>query len=108
VSEVFELDQLLAKRLQPGKSYLEFLRVPAISAGVYVLSAGVADPQTPHTEDEIYYVISGKASIRMGEEVRSVDKGSVIFVESGVDHRFFHIEQELILLVVFGPAESNP
>lgn len=108
MSEVFELDDLLAKRLQAGKSYLEFLRVPAISAGIYVLPAGATDPQKPHMEDEIYYVISGKANIRMGDEVRSVDKGGVIFVEAGVDHRFFDIEQELVLLVVFGPAESKP
>jgi len=107
VSGVFELDHLLAKRLRAEKFYLEFLRVPAISSGIYVLPAGAVDPQTPHTEDEIYYVISGKANVRIGSEIRSVAEGSVIFVEAGVDHRFFEIEQELVLLVVFGPAESN-
>ena len=108
MSDVFELDHLLAKKLHTGKSYLEFLRVPAISAGIYVLPAGAVDPQKPHTEDEIYYVISGKANIRIDSEIRSVAEGSVIFVEAGADHRFFDIEQELVLLVVFGPAESNP
>jgi len=108
VSEVFGLDQLLARRLQVGKSYLEFLRVPAISAGIYVLSKGANDPQQPHTEDEIYYVINGKAKIRIGAEVRSVGEGSVIFVDAGVEHRFLDIEQDLVVLVVFGPAESTP
>ena len=108
MSEVFDLDHLLAKKLQAGKPYLEFFRVPAISAGIYTLPAGATDPQKPHAEDEIYYVISGKANIRIGSGIRSVAEGSVIFVEAGVDHRFFDIEQELVLLVVFGPAESNP
>jgi len=107
VSEVFDLDHLLEKRLQAEKFYLEFLRVPAISAGIYVLPAGAVDPQTPHTEDEIYYVIGGIANVRIASEIRSVAEGSVIFVEAGVDHRFFDIEQELVLLVIFGPAESN-
>jgi hypothetical protein len=31
----------------------------------------------------------------------------VIFVEPGLAHRFFDIEQELVLLVVFAPAETE-
>jgi mannose-6-phosphate isomerase-like protein (cupin superfamily) len=107
VSEVFELDQLLAKRLQAGRSYLEFLRVPAMSAGIYVLPAGAPDPQQPHREDEIYYVVRGKAKMRIGTEERSVGEGSVIFVEAGLEHRFFDVEEELVVLVVFAPEESG-
>ena len=107
MSEVFALHQLLAKRLQSGHSYLEFLRVSAMSAGVYVLPAGAADPQKPHKEDEIYYVTRGKAKMRIGTEERSVGEGSVIFVESGLEHRFFDIEQELVTLVIFAPQESG-
>jgi mannose-6-phosphate isomerase-like protein (cupin superfamily) len=107
VSEVFALDQLLAKRVQAERSYLEFLRVPAMSGGLYVLAVGAPDPQKPHKEDEIYYVIRGKAKIRIGPEERSVSEGGVIFVEAGQEHQFFDIQQELVLLVVFAPAESS-
>jgi len=106
-TEVFALDQLLAKRLQGGRSYLEFLRVPAMSAGVYVLSAGAPDPQNPHGEDEIYYLVSGKAKMRIGAQEHSVGEGSVIYVEAGLEHRFFDIEEELVVLVIFAPAESG-
>ncbi len=106
-SEVFALDQLLAKRLQAGRSYLEFLRIPAISAGVYVLPPRARDPQKPHKEDEIYYVIRGKAKMRLGTEERSVGEESVIHVEAGLEHRFFDIEEELVVLVIFAPAESG-
>jgi len=114
-SEVFALDQLLAKRLQAGRSYLEFLRVPAMSAGVYVLPAGAPDPQQPHHQDEIYYVVRGKAKMRLGSEEsaeesaeeRSVAEGSVIFVEAELEHRFFDVEEELVVLVVFAPEEKS-
>jgi len=107
MSEVFDLDRLLARRLQTGRSYLEFLRVPAMSAGIYVLPAGAPDPQQPHGEDEIYYVVRGKAKMRIGDEERSVGAGSVIFVEAGLEHRFFDVEEELMVLVVFAPEETS-
>ena len=106
-SEVFALDQLLTKRVQAGRSYLEFLRVPAMSAGVHVLPAGAPDPQKPHSEDEIYHIVRGKAKMLIGAEERSAGEGSVIFVEAGLEHRFFDIEEELVVLVIFAPAESG-
>lgn len=87
--------------------YREFLRVPAMSAGIYVLSADATDKQKPHQEDEIYYVVRGKAKMRLGREDRSVGQGDVIFVEKTLEHRFFDIAEELVLLVVFAPAESS-
>ena len=104
MSEVLQIAELLARI--GDKRYHEFLRVPAMSAGVYVLSAGTTDNQTPHNEDEIYYVVRGKAKMRLGREDRSVSEGDVIFVEKAAEHRFFDIAEELVLLVIFAPAES--
>lgn len=106
MSEVFEVKHLLNK-VASDHPYHEFLRIPAMSAGIYVLAAGAVDRQRPHREDEIYYVVRGKAKMRLGTEERSVQKGSVIFVEPGLEHRFFDIEEELVLLVVFAPAETD-
>lgn len=106
MSEVFELDDLLSQRDQGGRPYLEFLRVPAMSAGIYILPAGGKDLQRPHEQDEIYCVISGRAKMRIANEERRVAKGNVIFVEARVEHRFFEIEELLVLLVVFAPAEE--
>lgn len=89
------------------KRYHEFLRVPAMSAGIYVLSAGATDKQTPHQEDEIYYLVRGKAKMRLGREERAIREGDVIFVEKDLEHRFFNIAEELVLLVIFAPAESS-
>jgi mannose-6-phosphate isomerase-like protein (cupin superfamily) len=102
----FELHQLLAERRRQGRAYLEFLRVPALSMGLYVLPAGGTDPQKPHAEDEVYYVVSGRARVRVAEDDRAVEAGSVIFVPASVPHHFHSITEELTLLVLFAPAES--
>ena len=105
--DAFELTALLDEHARSNKSYLEFLRVPSLSAGVYRLLAGGVDPQSPHTEDEVYYVISGKALIRVGDEDRSVDAGSIVFVAAHVPHRFHTIKEDLTVLVFFAPAEYS-
>lgn len=102
----FHIAETEKQREQTGKRYLEFLRIPALSAGVYVLPAGGTDPQSPHKEDELYYVVRGRARMRAGAEDQEVTTGSVIFVAAEVDHRFHSITEELVVLVFFAPAES--
>jgi mannose-6-phosphate isomerase-like protein (cupin superfamily) len=107
VVEAFDLRELVRRRAESGQPYLEFLRVPDLSLGLYVLPAGGTDRQTPHTEDEAYHVLSGRARVTVGGEVRDVGPGSIVFVAATVPHRFHDIEEELVILVVFGPAEGS-
>jgi mannose-6-phosphate isomerase-like protein (cupin superfamily) len=102
-----ELRDVQADRATTGRLYEEFLRVPDLSAGLYVLDAGATDPQSPHTEDELYYVVSGRGRVTVGEEVRDVAPGSLVFVAARVPHRFHDVVERLELLVVFGPAEGD-
>jgi mannose-6-phosphate isomerase-like protein (cupin superfamily) len=106
MSQIFELKEVLEK-ISRERRYREFLRADSMSAGVYVLATGASDVQLPHKEDEIYYVARGTAKLRGGGTVRAISDANVIFVERGLDHRFFDIEEELVLLVVFAPAESK-
>jgi mannose-6-phosphate isomerase-like protein (cupin superfamily) len=105
--DAWELDELEAARAASGRLYHEFISVPDLSGGLYVLDAGATDPQSPHTEDELYVVMSGKAKVRVGDEVRPIQPGSVIFVAADVAHQFHDIEERLVLLVMFGPAEYS-
>jgi len=105
-AEFLHLANIEDQQSKTGKPYLEFLRVPAMSAGLYVLPAGNTDTQSPHWEDEMYYVVRGRARMRAGEEDQAVREGSVIFVAAGVEHCFYGIEEELAVLVFFAPAES--
>jgi mannose-6-phosphate isomerase-like protein (cupin superfamily) len=103
--QAFELTQLISQREAGNKLYLEFLKVPDLSMGLYVLPAGGTDPQSPHTEDEVYYVVSGKAKIKVADEDRTVQAGSIVYVSKNVEHRFHSIEEDLTALVFFAPAE---
>ncbi len=103
--EAFDLARLLSSPSE--EPYLEFLRVPSLSVGLYLLPAGATDPQEPHTEDEVYHVVGGRARIRVGAEDRGVEAGTVVFVEAGVEHRFYAIEEDLKVLVFFAPAEGT-
>ena len=100
------LHEIEEQRTRSGKPYREFLRVPAMSAGLYALPAGATDHQKPHREDEIYYVVRGRARFKGGPEDREVSAGSVIFVAAEVGHRFYDISEELTVLVFFAPAET--
>jgi mannose-6-phosphate isomerase-like protein (cupin superfamily) len=90
-----------------GDGYSEFLRVPAMRVGVYVLAAGAVDGQSPHTEDEIYYVVRGRGQFLNGDRETGAEPGNVLFVPARQVHRFHSITEELVLLVVFAPAERS-
>jgi mannose-6-phosphate isomerase-like protein (cupin superfamily) len=105
--QAFELAQINSQRTESNKAYFEFLKVPDLSMGLYVLPARGIDPQSPHTEDEVYYVLSGKAQIKVADEDRVVQAGSVIYVAKHVEHSFHSIEEELTVLVFFAPAEYS-
>ncbi|HEX8186188.1 MAG TPA: cupin domain-containing protein [Blastocatellia bacterium] len=106
--KAFEISELIEERERRNRLYLEFLRVASLSAGVYELPAGASDPQQPHGEDEIYYVIGGRGFIKVGDESREVKPGSIIFVAAAVEHRFHTITEDLTALVFFAPPEGLP
>jgi mannose-6-phosphate isomerase-like protein (cupin superfamily) len=88
--------------------YIEQLAVPDLSVGMYRIPAGGVDPQSPHHEDEIYVVLSGRSTF-VGDDTGSVEvgPGSVIFVPAGEGHRFVDITEDLAVVVVFGPAYGS-
>lgn len=105
--QAFEYSQLISQQAEANKLYLEFLKVPDLSMGLYVLPTGGTDPQEPHTEDEVYYVVKGRAQILVADHNREVRAGSIVYVEKNVAHRFHSIEEDLTVLVFFAPAEYS-
>jgi len=93
-------------RRDAGSRYHECLRATALSAGLYVLAAGDADPQRPHAEDEVYYVTRGRGRLQAGADDFAVAAGSLVYVPAMLEHRFHTISEELEVLVFFAPAES--
>ena len=105
--DAFQLSDLIFQQKESNKPYLEFLKVPDLSMGLYVLPTGGVDSQSPHTEDEVYYILSGRAKIQVAGEDQDVRAGSIVYVAKNVDHRFHSIEEELQVIVFFAPAEYS-
>jgi mannose-6-phosphate isomerase-like protein (cupin superfamily) len=102
-----ELDQVVEAARAAGDQWREFLRAGMFSAGVYRLSAGDTDQQTPHAEDEIYYVLAGRAGLEVEGNRQAVEPGSIAFVAKLAEHRFVDITEDLELLVIFAPPETD-
>jgi mannose-6-phosphate isomerase-like protein (cupin superfamily) len=108
VWRAFELAKLVEKLETSRKPYLEFLRVPALSCGIYTLRAGAKDLQGPHDEDEVYYLIRGRARVRVGDEERAVGPGSILYVQATSEHSFVEIDEDVTLLVFFASGGPSP
>lgn len=105
--KAFTLEELQQRQATTPGLYQEFLRERSLSMGLYVLPAGAEDPQSPHNEDEVYYVVSGRAILRVDNQDQPVSPGSIVFVAAGTPHRFHTITEPLSVLVFFAPAESE-
>ncbi|HEV8049827.1 MAG TPA: cupin domain-containing protein [Thermoplasmata archaeon] len=100
------LERAAARARDSGRPYVELLRVPSMSAGVCVFAVGSIDRQSPHAEDEVYFVVRGRGRFRQGREDRPVTAGDFLFVPAREVHSFHEVEEELVVVVFFAPAES--
>jgi mannose-6-phosphate isomerase-like protein (cupin superfamily) len=99
---------IMQRNAAQNTNYGVFMRIPSISSGVYTLKKGATDEQTPHTKDEIYYVVKGKAKIQIGKESYEVKEGSLVFVEAYKEHKFYDITEDLGVVVVFSAEQPAP
>lgn len=104
--EIHELSDVIQRQTETGRNYHQFINQGSLSLGRYALAAGAVDDQTPHDEDEVYYVVSGRAKIRVGDEERPVQPGTMVFVAAHVPHQFFDIREDLSILVFFAPEHT--
>jgi mannose-6-phosphate isomerase-like protein (cupin superfamily) len=94
---------------EPGdlNHWVVHLNSEDLSLGTYSIPAGGLDDQTPHTEDEIYVVQSGYATLVTTSGAVEVGPGSVVFVPAGETHMFVDIIEDLSLIVVFAPPYGS-
>ena len=99
--EVVDVEAVKERLRGDAVEYLEFLNVSSLSCGLYKLAAGSKDMQAPHDEDEVYFVLEGKARMRLGDEEKNVAPGTLLYVKAATEHGFFEIEEDMLLLVLF-------
>jgi len=90
-----------------GVHWVEHLSASDLSVGTYSIAAGADDDQEPHTEDEIYVVTAGRATLEAAGQAAPVGPGSVIYVPAGEPHHFTDITSDLAVIVLFAPAEYS-
>jgi len=105
--QVAELADMVAQARAADGYASEVLRSDLLSVGLYLLQAGATDDQSPHNEDEVYYAISGRAKLRVGEQDHAVQPGTLLFVPALAVHLFHDIEEELVLVVFWAPPEKS-
>jgi quercetin dioxygenase-like cupin family protein len=88
---------------QGAATYREFLRVPAMSLGLFAAPDGHHDTQRPHAQDEVYVVVEGSAVLDVDGTRTAVAPGSVAYVPAAVPHRFVDVAGDLRVVVVFAP-----
>ncbi len=97
--------ELIEQLQESDEKYREVLTEESIS--VELAQYPNDAPKHPHPEDELYYIISGSGTAAVGEETFPIEEGDVIYVERGVEHDFFDIEEEITALVIFAGAEDS-
>lgn len=82
-----------------GKTFLELFRHGSMLLEIYKPEGH--DPQQPHTQDEVYVVISGSGTFQNGSEKYPFGPGDFLFVAAGVEHRFLDFSQDFKTWVIF-------
>ena len=65
------------------------------------------DLQEPHTRDELYVIASGSGEFINGTDQQLVEKGEVLFVAAGVEHRFINFSDDFSTWVFFYGPEGG-
>ena len=65
------------------------------------------DPQTPHTRDEVYVVVSGTGTFFNGGKREPFGPGDFLFVEAGLEHRFENFSDDFATWVLFYGPEGG-
>ncbi len=100
--QIFDINGLREGRdATQSVQFSEIFHTDSMQCGLYHLKKGSKDMQTPHDEDEMYYVLEGRARLRIGDTVQEVTAGTLMYVSATQEHSFFEIEEDMTLLVLF-------
>ena len=71
------------------------------SMSLIVFAPKDTDYQTPHAQDELYFVIKGSGVFELAGEPLEFVSGDVLFVPAGTRHKFVQFAPDLVLWAVF-------
>ena len=88
--------------VKSGEKFVQLLQNGSMQVEYY--APGTIDEQTPHRQDELYIIASGSSGFYRGGTTIHCEKGDIIFVPAGMEHRFINISADFATWVIFyGP-----
>ncbi len=105
--DAYNVDDILRMMIRDGDWCCTFLQRGSMDVGVLRLKPGEEDPQAPHVNDEVYYIIKGDGFIRIEDKDIPVKDGSVIFVPARARHKFHGNTKELVALYIFAGRDED-
>ncbi len=99
------LDEARAAPIPPGARSALLMEHGTMKLRYYAPRG--ADPQTPHGQDELYVVASGRGTFVVGGQRVSFGPGDVLFAAAGVEHRFEAFSEDFATWVVFYGPEGG-
>jgi mannose-6-phosphate isomerase-like protein (cupin superfamily) len=83
-----------------------FLRGKKLSIGIQVLRKGDDYGEPAHRNGEVYFCLSGNATLKIGKKDFKVSKGMAMYVPSKVIHRFYNVKKEFVFLFIFAGLDD--
>ena len=102
----FDINEYI-KNIAKGDSYYHtFINRDNLASGVLRLEPDEKDTQTPHENDEIYYVVRGDGFLSISGKDYTVSEAKAYFVGKNIEHKFHGNKKELVVLYFFGGPDS--
>lgn len=101
----FNVNQYIEKITHQNTYFHTFINRESLAAGILVLQSGQKDPQEPHENDEVYFILKGDGFLKINKKDYSVSKNKLYFVAKNTDHFFHGNKTEIVALYFFGGSD---
>ena len=92
----------MTEKWPQGERFAQALAHGSMSVELY--APVDTDPQTPHDQDELYFVVTGTGQFVLEDIRMSFSPGTALFVPAGKEHHFENFTSDFATWVVFwGP-----
>ncbi len=100
------LEQAKESLNQSPKEFLKLMETGSMEVELY--KPHQIDKQLPHNRDEIYIIAQGSGVFEINAEKTNFQKGDLLFVPSGAEHRFLNFTDDFYTWVIFyGPISGE-
>lgn len=105
--KIFSFEKMTDTRAHSGRPWLGFIDHANMFVGLYELKDSAVDEQKPHSLDEVYYIIDGKATMEVGDQSFPVKEGAIVYVKAGETHRFTNLQDSVSAIVFFSKTDPS-